>query len=60
MTEALLVREGDEDALDDVGDTPLIKAARKGHAGVVNSLLAAGADADIEGARDYPAAVNTI
>lgn len=44
---ALLAKGADKDALDEDGDTPLIKAAADGNLAAVNCLLAAGADVNV-------------
>lgn len=49
IAEMLLKHGADKDALDDTGETPLMKAAVEGHQPVVELLLKAGADIDIAG-----------
>lgn len=47
MAEALLRHGADVDVADAQGNTPLIKAAKGGHVGVVQVLLAAGANPEL-------------
>lgn len=48
----LLEHGADKDALDDVGDTPLMKASERGNQAVVYTLLAAGAKFNIRSKHD--------
>lgn len=61
MVTTLLVRGAEKDALDDKRDTPLLKAGRNGHSGVVGILMAAGADADIGGGEEnFPVVLKAV
>lgn len=56
-----LVRGAEKDALDDKRDTPLLKAGRNGHSGVVGILMAAGADAYTRGGEeDFPVVLKAV
>jgi ankyrin repeat protein len=60
IIQALLAHSANPNALDNDGETALIRAARRGHLNIVRALIRAGADVNLRGEYSSPLCWATI